>query len=333
MRWSNTVGLLMAGCMAWTYPSMARADLVAVHVSGTVESEMFGLSLSAEPFLFEPPFDAIPDGAPFQICIVYDTDAPLTTSDSGTRTWNNAIVSVTGSINGVAFGEFVPNPAEDNNIRVWTDPADLVDFSWDTTIETRELGVFVRLVDSSGTLFPGSDVSSIPTDLPAFAASSFTGASMSLSYWSETDLFPASYFGGLAATGTVATGPLVDCNANLLSDECELAIGSSADCNNNGIPDECDIESGDSYDCNCNGVPDECDLQNPLMDMNNDGYIDSCTACAGDTNCDGVVNGLDAMNVFYNLGSPGPLGDVNDDGHVTFLDYYIVIWNYGSVCP
>ncbi len=104
------------------------------------------------------------------------------------------------------------------------------------------------------------------------------------------------------------------------------------DCNNNGIDDACDILDGTSFDCNCNGIPDECDLADPLMDLNNDGFIDSCTACAGDTNCDGIVNGIDALNVFLNLGTSGPLGDVNYDGAVTVIDYYIVIWNYGSVC-
>ena len=104
------------------------------------------------------------------------------------------------------------------------------------------------------------------------------------------------------------------------------------DCNSNGVPDEDDIAFGDSFDCNCNGIPDECDVMNPDMDMNGDGYVDSCTACAGDTNCDGRVDYLDALNVLHNLGSSGPLGDVNYDGVVNILDYYIVAWNYGSVC-
>jgi len=112
----------------------------------------------------------------------------------------------------------------------------------------------------------------------------------------------------------------------------EVSEFACTDCNANGIDDDCEILFGLAYDCNCNGIPDECDLLNPLMDLNNDGFIDSCTACAGDTNCDGIVNGIDAMNVFFNLGSPGPFADVNQDGIVSFLDYYIVIWNYGSFC-
>ena len=109
-------------------------------------------------------------------------------------------------------------------------------------------------------------------------------------------------------------------------------IPEPPDCNSNGIADDVDIANGTSFDCNCNGVPDECDLEDPMMDLNNDGYIDSCTACAGDANCDGVVNGFDAWIVFDNLWSTGPEGDVNFDGIVNIFDYYIVIWNFGSVC-
>ena len=104
------------------------------------------------------------------------------------------------------------------------------------------------------------------------------------------------------------------------------------DCNGNGVADDIDIALGDAFDCNCNGIPDECDVMDPAMDMNGDGYVDSCTACAGDTNCDGLVNYTDLLNVFTNLGSSGPLGDVNYDSVVNILDYYIVAWNYGSVC-
>ena len=150
--------------------------------------------------------------------------------------------------------------------------------------------------------------------------------------WGRGDLNPADGVGDLSEliqldlNWVIRANACKDCNFNGVPDQFET------DCNGNGIPDDCDIADGTSFDCNCNGVPDECDLLDPFMDMNNDGYIDSCTACAGDTNCDGIVNGLDAMNVFFNLGTSGPTGDVNYDGTVNFLDYYIVIWNYGQVC-
>jgi hypothetical protein len=53
----------------------------------------------------------------------------------------------------------------------------------------------------------------------------------------------------------VICGGAVDCNANLVPDECEL----SSDCNQNGVADDCDIAGGTSGDANQNGIPDECE--------------------------------------------------------------------------
>ena len=64
-----------------------------------------------------------------------------------------------------------------------------------------------------------------------------------------------------------------------------------------------------------------------------DGYLDECTACAGDTNCDGIIDYTDLLNVFQNFGTSGPLGDVNFDGVVNLLDCYLVAWNYGKGLP
>ena len=41
------------------------------------------------------------------------------------------------------------------------------------------------------------------------------------------------------------------------------AVGSPLDCNANTVPDECDIASGSSRDWNGNGTPDECELAMP----------------------------------------------------------------------
>jgi len=46
----------------------------------------------------------------------------------------------------------------------------------------------------------------------------------------------------------------LDCDADLVPDECE------PDCNTNGVADDCDISGGFSDDCNSNLVPDTCDL-------------------------------------------------------------------------
>lgn len=92
----------------------------------------------------------------------------------------------------------------------------------------------------------------------------------------------------------------IDCNANGITDSCDIASGSSADCNANGVPDDCepdcngnhvpddcDIASGGSADCNANGLPDECELAG--HDCNANQMPDDCdiaagvlTDCAGD---------------------------------------------------
>ncbi len=71
-----------------------------------------------------------------------------------------------------------------------------------------------------------------------------------------TNLVPdpaAGFFQIFAATTT-----LVDCNANGISDACDISSGTSADCNTNGVPDACEISSGASADCNLDAIPDEC---------------------------------------------------------------------------
>jgi hypothetical protein len=42
-----------------------------------------------------------------------------------------------------------------------------------------------------------------------------------------------------------------------------LTLGTSLDCNAQRIPDECDIATGHSQDCNLDALPDECQVQSP----------------------------------------------------------------------
>lgn len=73
-----------------------------------------------------------------------------------------------------------------------------------------------------------------------------------------------------------------DCNANGLSDDCDLAAGTAADCNGNAVPDSCDIAVGTSDDCTLNAVPDECDLAaGTADDINTNSIPDTCEpACS-----------------------------------------------------
>lgn len=77
-----------------------------------------------------------------------------------------------------------------------------------------------------------------------------------------------------------------DCNANGISDACDLNSGVSQDCNSTGIPDECDIANETSEDCTANGTPDECE-----PDCNNTGKADSCDI-ADETSEDCTANGI-----------------------------------------
>ncbi len=53
----------------------------------------------------------------------------------------------------------------------------------------------------------------------------------------------------------LAGGTSLNCNADLIPDECQLGLN---DCNDNGVPDDCDIAAGTSQDADGNGFPDEC---------------------------------------------------------------------------
>ena len=57
----------------------------------------------------------------------------------------------------------------------------------------------------------------------------------------------------------IAAETSIDCNANVVPDECE------PDCNANGQADECDLADGTSDDCNFNVVPDECEITIPIL--------------------------------------------------------------------
>jgi len=86
--------------------------------------------------------------------------------------------------------------------------------------------------------------------------------------------------GKLDRTDIVPFGTSLDCNSNLVPDECDVTSGASTDCNANGVPDECEP------DCNQNGVPDDCDISaGTATDCNGDGVLDVCDS---DCNANGT---------------------------------------------
>ncbi|MBL9120059.1 MAG: hypothetical protein JNL80_09120 [Phycisphaerae bacterium] len=108
----------------------------------------------------------------------------------------------------------------------------------------------------------------------------------------------------------------LDCNANGLLDQCEIAEGYAEDCNLDGIPDSCqetdadcnangawdacDIASGAAVDCNANGVPDSCDIgATGEGDCNGNGQFDACEIANGtEEDCDdnGVPDACDVKS-------------------------------------
>ncbi len=117
----------------------------------------------------------------------------------------------------------------------------------------------------------------------------------------------------------VVNGSSLDCNANMIPDECEPDCNGNTipddcdllaclpsdticqDCNNNGQLDACDILSGNNDDCNTNGIPDTCDLlTGVLFDNNGDNFPD---ACCLPTSAPDANTGLVAMNRYISFHS------------------------------
>lgn len=121
----------------------------------------------------------------------------------------------------------------------------------------------------------------------------------------------------------VNSGESVDCNGNLLPDECEISVSSPApggpfycvidcqtDCDDNGVPDACDP------DCNGNGQPDVCDLGSALTFVRTSlhvaGLAPSSIASAdlnGDAFADVVVGNWESYDVSVMLNRGNGVAD------------------------
>ena len=99
-------------------------------------------------------------------------------------------------------------------------------------------------------------------------------------------------------------------------------IEYSADCNNDGIVDYGQILVGDLTDANHNNIPDCCESNT------------SC-ACAGDTNADDQIDGIDLATILARWAQPAakfPNADCNSDGLIDGIDLAIVLGGWGP-CP
>jgi hypothetical protein len=109
---------------------------------------------------------------------------------------------------------------------------------------------------------------------------SFIGQEVDIQFeFDSRDQFNNDYLGWQIDRVQVTATSALDCNANDVTDECDIISGASQDCNLNGLPDECEL---DGNDCDSNGIPDDCDA-----DCNSNGTPDACEAIA-DCNSNGI---------------------------------------------
>jgi hypothetical protein len=101
-----------------------------------------------------------------------------------------------------------------------------------------------------------------------------------------------------------------------------VLVEFSADCNNDGIVDYGQIRAGELADTNANNIPDCCENATPC-------------GCAGDTNLDASVDGIDLATVLTRWAQPVakfPEADCNRDGVIDGADLAIVLGSWGA-CP
>jgi hypothetical protein len=99
-------------------------------------------------------------------------------------------------------------------------------------------------------------------------------------------------------------------------------IEFSADCNHDGIVDYGQTLVGELADLNGNNIPDCCEAGPPC-------------GCAGDTNNDGFVDGIDLATILTRWAQSAtqfPNADCNRDGVIDGSDLTIVLGSWGA-CP
>ena len=103
--------------------------------------------------------------------------------------------------------------------------------------------------------------------------------------------------------------PVVDCNENGISDNCDIADYNSDDCDGDGIPDECQISLDPSLDCNQDQILDICESN--LEDILNGSDSDygksldmtSNWLAIGDPEHSSGGNSVGAVHLYRNIGS------------------------------
>jgi len=148
-----------------------------------------------------------------------------------------------------------------------------------------------------------------------------TGEPWEFSAWRTSTSAPSGPGAFLVATTVPSDGMRwVDGNFPHMPGNCQAFIEWSADCNADGIVDYGQILAGDLTDTNNNNIPDCCENGTPC-------------GCAGDTNNDRSVDGIDLATVLTRWGQPGakfPAADCNNDGAIDGTDLAIVLAGWGG---
>lgn len=102
-----------------------------------------------------------------------------------------------------------------------------------------------------------------------------------------------------------------------------------ADCDANSVSDQCQLAGND---CDGNGRLDACDISGGAADANGDGILDACQAASPDLNGDGRVDGYD-LTVMLGAWGVCPSGtcvaDVTRDGKVDGYDLALLLSAWG----
>jgi hypothetical protein len=168
--------------------------------------------------------------------------------------------------------------------------------------------VGVAVDPATGLLFVvDADLDSVLSVNPNTGATAVVVSGLPNPSWAGIDFvadgsrFAVSHANGVSVFARcAATFPgAADCNANGITDICEIRSGTELDCNGNEIPDACDVASGNSADCDDNGVPDECPDCAPvelvfIMDTSSSMDDDASALCS---QINGVVAQLSAQNI------------------------------------
>ena len=143
----------------------------------------------------------------------------------------------------------------------------------------------------------------------------------SASVSSDNDQGNQDYLHFISANGG-CLGPWIIDDVALQTENRSYIIEWSADCNADGLVDYGQIRSGELSDTNANNIPDCCENGTPC-------------GCAGDTNLDGTIDGIDLATVLTRWAQSAakfPNADCNRDGVIDGSDLATVLGSWGA-CP